>query len=133
MIALMIMLLSSDNGRVVWFAALIYFCLELYAITPFGILFASGTLSMLFLVWIYRSLFTNRSLVAAAALTAVGLFLYRVLYSIGIFMVSSEWDWNAVLTTYGFEFIVSVPTGALIYAIISRLLTQLKIGELPQP
>lgn len=124
-IALVMMLLTTDSGSVIWFAAFLYFCLELYTVTPFGIVLAAGTISLLVLVWLYRAFFTNRSVVSAAALAGVGLLLYRAFYSIGLLFISSSWQWRSLLTVYGWEVLVTVPTAAVVYFLWSRILKRL--------
>lgn len=121
MIALVVMLLTTDSGSVIWFAAFLYFCLELYTVTPFGVVLTAGTISLLLLVWLYRAFFTNRSVVSVAALTGVGLILYRILYSLGLLVVGRSWQWPSLFAVYGLELIVTVPAAVIIYFLFSQI------------
>src|SRR3989339_708689 len=58
---LLLYVLFNESGRVVWIAFASHALRELFSTTPFGIILAAGTLSILFSYWTLRYIFTNRS------------------------------------------------------------------------
>lgn len=87
---LLLLLLVWKSGLVVWVAFFSFFTIELMGAGQFGVLLTSGTLSMLFGVWLYRDIFTNRSIFAAIALTGSVLACFRTLYTLLL------WPWVAI-------------------------------------
>lgn len=81
-------ILWFDSGVVVWLSFVVFFFLEQFQSGPFGILIASGTFSTLILFWLYKELFTNRSLWSVLAMSGIGVLVYRVLYYVGLYMVN---------------------------------------------
>ncbi|OGH73246.1 MAG: hypothetical protein A3C90_03955 [Candidatus Magasanikbacteria bacterium RIFCSPHIGHO2_02_FULL_51_14] len=79
---LILFLLLSENGAVVWMAFCALFIVELYATSaPFGAHLFAGTISMLLGYWLYQYMLTNRSWYSGIALTVMVLAMYRLLYS----------------------------------------------------
>ena len=124
---LVLMLMATNSGKIVWIAAALYWCLELYTVTEFGVVFMSGTLSMLATYWLYRSLITNRTLPAVAALAATSLIGYRVSYTIGLLIVDqAPADWGAYAITLGWELFMTVSLTTILFVILRRWLRSLR-------
>lgn len=113
---LIITMLRTNSGFVVWLSFLIHLFIELHSVTPFGVVILSSTLSILFTYWFYQTIFTNRSLYATIGLSIVSLLLYRVLYifllsGASIFIESISVSWSLIITTFLWEILF---TGLLI-------------------
>lgn len=78
--ALTLYLIFRESGLVVYLALGVHFLVELYTVSPFGIVLYSATVAFLFGYWMYRSVFTNKSWFSAFALSFLMLTLYRLLY-----------------------------------------------------
>lgn len=124
---LVLMLMATNSGKIVWIAAALYWCLELYTVTAFGVVFMSGTLSMLATYWLYRGLITNRTLPAVAALAAASLAGYRLFYTLGVMLVGqSPADWWAYSITLGWELFMTVILTTLLFVVLRRWLRSLR-------
>jgi len=77
--ALVLFMLLSESGTIVWMAFFTHLCIELYSVSPFGIILLSSTLSILCTYWLFQYFFSNRSWYSAILLTFVSLFLYRAI------------------------------------------------------
>lgn len=124
-VILSLLLLLGESGMVVWMAFAGHFVLELYATTPFGIVLFSGTFALLAAVWLFRYFFTNRSWYTAFAVSAIGVALYRVLYSgslllVRAFGVETALPWRRLAVVFGWEILLTaIATGAL-YVLVAR-------------
>ena len=79
---ILIVLLLSRSGFVVWMIFFSHYIIELYTIrTPFGIILGSSTMSMLLAFWLSRSVITSHSWYSGAVLSALALALYRITYA----------------------------------------------------
>ena len=121
---LSIMILLKESGSIVWLAFLVHFLIELYTVTPFGVVLSAGTMAFLAMYWLYRSLFTNRTIWAALAITLIGLILYRALYSLWLviiagFDVSSDISWQPLFLIYFWELLFTLFLTAIFYAVIA--------------
>ncbi len=74
---LILFLLFSQKGTVVWMAFFTHLCIELYSVSPFGIVLSSSTLSVLVMFWLFQYFFTNRSWYSSIVLTFFSLAFYR--------------------------------------------------------
>ena len=127
LVGLVLMLMATNSGKIIWIAATLYWCLELYTVTTFGVVFLAGTLSTLATYWLYRSLITNRTLPAVATLAATSLISYRLFYTIGLLIVGqSPADWWAYLTTLSWELIMTVALTTILFVILRRWLRSLR-------
>ncbi len=123
---LVIMLMVSESGKVVWLSFILHFFIELYALTPFGVVLFSGTSSMLVLFWMYKSIVTNRTFVAATLLSSLAIVLYRLSYSVllvvsNLFASTGAVAWHPLFVIYGWELLFTVSFTSLLYIIVSRL------------
>lgn len=124
---LVLMLMATNSGKVVWIAAALYWCLELYTVTSFGVVFVSCTMSMLVTYWLYQSLITNRTLPAVAALAGTSLIGYRVCYTVGLLLTTgAPTDWGAYVTTLAWELLMTVIFTTILFVILRRWLRSLR-------
>lgn len=117
---LLLLLAFRMAGSVVWMSFLAHFFLELYAVTPFGVLLLSGTLSMLFTYWAYQYLFSNRSWYAMVAMSIFTLVLYRCLYGISLFLAhliypEIQVSWASIFETVAWEVLLTTAFISLLY------------------
>lgn len=118
-------MLLKESGSVVWIAFTWYMLEELYAISPFGVILFSGTISILLLFWFYKYFFTNKSWYTSVALSFMAVSLNRVLYVsslliVNFFTKSSYIPWEFLARSYGWEAILTTSLTAAIYMIIAR-------------
>jgi len=130
---LIIWLLWSAKGNIVWFAFFASFIIELYSAIPFGIILFSNTVAMLFGLWLYRQIFTNRSWHAALAISAIILGFYRLFYILGlltlkIFNFDIIIPWQTLLLTIFWEMFFTTLLVSLIYFFLSRFSRRLRPG-----
>ncbi len=119
---LLLILAFRPQGTVVWMSFIAHFFLELYAITPFGILLVSGTLSMLFTFWAYQYLFSNRSWYAMVAMCAFTLGIYRCIYVITLYIAhlihpETVISWGSIMETTAWEILFTTTLVAVLYLI----------------
>jgi hypothetical protein len=112
-LSLLLYLLYTESGRVVWLAFFSNFILEFFSATPFGILITAGTVSTLIVYWMYLHFFTNHSWYTAMAVTTIALLLYRILFLIMIivsqlFSRGIEIDGWQQIYLYGVQVVVTI-------------------------
>lgn len=119
MIALVLIMLRTQSGSVVWLSLLFYFLTELYALSPDGVVLFSGTIGMLLLYWFFQSSVTNRSYIAAVALAVLGVLIFRILYIVSLAAVSflsvhamppvgrllPLFGWEVLMTAFGMSIV----------------------------
>lgn len=130
--ALIFALLIWEGGGVVWFAATLYAIIDWYTVTPYGLILLSSTLAMLSLLWWYRSFFTNRSPIAAAALSALLIVTRLVFYAIGYiflhwFSVTPALPFSPLLATMIAEILITSPIVFVCYLGLRRMVPSLKV------
>lgn len=121
---LIIIMMWCEHGIVVWLAFCAHLFIELFAVTPFGIILLSSTLGMLAGYWLYTNIFTNKSWYTAIVMTLITITIYRtvyiVLYLLYLFLNSlimpnafffSIFFWEIILTSLsvGIIFIMISP------------------------
>lgn len=120
---LSIMILLKDSGNIVWLAFFVHFLIELYTVTPFGVVLSAGTITFLVMYWLYRSLFTNQTIGTALAITLIGLIFYRAFYSLW-FVVTARFNpafainWQPLFLIYIWELVFTLLITAIFYAVI---------------
>lgn len=124
-IIFILLLLWWNSGMIVWLVFFSHFLIELFAVSPFGVIIFSSTLAFLISFWFYRTIFTNRSRYAVIVLTASTLLIYRLFYTLligilSIFKIIIFVPWRLLLITWLWEFIITTAAVAVIYFIISR-------------
>ena len=84
---LILVILSKNNGIVVWVSFASFFIIELFSVTPFGVILFSGTICILFSIWLYRHLFDNHAWYTAIILTIITLFIYNFIYVMALYIL----------------------------------------------
>lgn len=135
---LVTMLLVFDSGKIVWFGCALFWCLELYTGTPYGIVLYAGTLTMLFMYWLYGRVITNRSFVAACALTTAAVVSYRAVYTLLLFFSSLAVEnqppiaWTPLFEAFGWEILFTNVLMIIMFGVIRPWLVRLGITRLRQ-
>ncbi len=117
-----ILTLIRGSGAIVWVAFGSYFLIELFTITPFGIVLFSGTITVLLTFWLSETVFTNQSIYAALGITFFAVFIYRLLYMILLFvtdLTNAEVSISkiAVLQSVGWELSLTMVFVLILYAL----------------
>lgn len=128
-------LLITESGRVVWISFVTYFLIELFSVTPFGVVLYSGTISALIFYWLYKSIFTNRSIFTTMSLAAISIFVYRFLYSILLFTNNYFNRKEGIVFTlpassYAWESFITVITAALVHYILKFFIPKLNTARI---
>ncbi len=79
--AIIISIIGWGSGISIWLSCLLHFFMELYSVSPFGLILLPGTISIIFAYWLYTFIFTNRSWYTAVALAAIAIISYRILHA----------------------------------------------------
>lgn len=124
--ALVLFMLLSESGIIVWMAFFMHLCIELYSVSPFGIILLSSTLSILCTYWLFQYFFSNRSWYSAIFLTFIALFLYR---TISLFLLSITYfiqkegsvPWSNMVVLSGWELLFTEIIVLFGFAIIPQL------------
>lgn len=128
---LIVWMLWSGKGIVVWWMFFTSFIVELYSTSPFGTILFSSTLAMLLGYWFYRHIFTNRSWYAAIILTIAIILFYRTIYTLlliilSILEVANPIPWKLFFLASLWEILFTTLLVALFYLILSRFSRRLK-------
>jgi len=129
--AIVLSLLIFESGVSVWVTFFVHLFVEVFAPQPFGIIIFSSTIAMLCVYWLYRYLFTNRSLYSVIVVTAVALIFYRVLYTT-LLMFLSLWrtdidiPFGNLSILYTWELILTTLFSAFLYGLLLMLSTSLR-------
>jgi hypothetical protein len=122
---LILFLLLEESGVVVWIAFAAHFFVELYAMSPFGVILFSGTMSALAAFWLYRYFFTNQSWFTATALSFLTVVMYRLMYTVllliaRIFLGTPLPPWRFLMIVYGWEIALTTLAAGMLYLAIAR-------------
>lgn len=124
--ALILFILFNKSGVVIWISFLLHHLVELYAISPFGIVLFAGTISTLIIYWLSRNLFTNPRPIVAIGITALGLIIYRGMYVISLIILYtlSQGGYTIglkpeVFVIYMWEMLFTILLVSLLYFLIS--------------
>lgn len=85
---LVLYILFYRSGAVVWVSFLLHYIIDLYSVSTFGVVLFAGTISALCMYWISKNIFANVSISVALGLTAIGLLLYRGIFSALLILLS---------------------------------------------
>lgn len=112
------------------FSLLIYFLIELYSATYFGVILAAGVSSSFLIYWLYGFMFTNHSWYSALVLGAIAVASYRLVYIIGfifteLFSGHSDLPLAALLSAYAWELIFTSLLSSILISFRSRQFTRL--------
>ncbi len=123
--SIILILLWSNSGGVVWLTCALHFCLELFSVFPFGVILISSTMSILITYWLYQNFFTNRSIYSTIFLTIISLSLYRI-FSFAIVSFSSLVDdtFSFVLSTtlvrmIMWEIVLTTILSVILYTVVT--------------
>ncbi len=87
--AVMVLLLVWwESGSVVWITFFSSFIIELFAVTPFGVILFAATTSILVSYWFYWHIFTNKTWYTAVSLSLFAISFYRFTYVIILLILS---------------------------------------------
>lgn len=132
--AIIISIIGWESGVSIWLSCLLHFFMELYSISPFGLILLPSAISIIFAYWLYIFIFTNRSWSSSVALTAIAIIAYRVLYTL-IFVILEYFNkgfniaWKALLMRYFWELaLTSITTGLMIF-IFSKIWKRFKVDK----
>lgn len=119
-----LMIMMRGDSSAVWFSFVCNFILELYSVTPFGILLFSGTASALLSLSMFRSLFTNRSWYSASALSFCAIVFDRAWYTFLLIFIAMRQQraftaWQILLRAYASEILLTACATALLYALMT--------------
>ena len=120
-----IILLWQNSGTVVWLVFFSHFLIELFTVSPFGVILFSAVVAFLISYWLYQNIFTNRSWYAALALSSFTLIIYRIIYLTLLSLCSllgwpNVFSWKLIIYTSFWELLASVSMVMLIYFVVSR-------------
>lgn len=133
-LAVIVSIIGWESGVSIWLSCLLYFSMELYSISPFGLILFPGALSIIFAYWLYVFIFTNRSWTSAVALTALSIIIYRILYTL-LFVIIEYFDkgfhisWQALLFPYFWELILTSFSTGLVVFIFSKIWKRFKMDK----
>ncbi len=106
-------------GTTVWMAFVIGFVFDIFSAIPFGIFILSYTLTTLLLYWLFRDILTQQSFWAVAALTAAGLVVFRLIFTIALAM-TQHIILKDLLVWYGWELLFTIGCGVILYFVFGR-------------
>lgn len=124
--SLVLFMLLSESGTIVWMAFFTHLCIELYSVSPFGVILFSSTVSILFTYWLFQYFLSNRSWYSTVVLTFLSLFFYRAISLILIAFISfvgkgDSLPWSNILALAGWELLFTEIVVIAGYAIIPQL------------
>ena len=120
---LILSILWKNNGIIVWISFFSYFTIELFSVTPFGIILFSGTMCILFSLWLYRHILNNRTWYVAIILTFFTLLIYYILYLLTIsilqiFGVITLIPWGLIIINFLWELLFTSLFVVICYLIL---------------
>lgn len=123
---LVLAILSKNNGIIVWISFASFFIIELFSVTPFGVILFSGTICILFSIWLYRHLFDNYAWYTAIILTIITLIIYNFIYLLAlsilrIFNATEIIPWKLVFINFLWESIFTIIFVSIGYLILWKL------------
>lgn len=106
--SLVLYMVFSESGSVVWMAFFTHFCIELYSVSSFGIILLSSTLSILFTYWFFQFVFTKKSWYSIPFVAFLSLALYRaisllLLVLIGFITKDTAIPWGSIFILAAWE------------------------------
>ncbi len=134
-IFLIIFMMARDSGLVVWISFFTNFFTEIYSSTPFGLILFSGTISILIIFWLYKTIFTNRSWYSAMALVSLALLLYRTLFIISlsllkIFGLTYLTFEKTTFIIFGWELLFTCLLTGVVYFVLSKFFKSFKASPI---
>lgn len=125
-IYLILYLIVTESGTVVWLAFLTHIFIEIFPSTIFGVTLLSSSLAMLFSYWLYTYYITNRKWFSVGFLTFLTILFYRILYSFFLFFrnrfdeTTPHIEWSQMVQLSFWEIILTTGLFTLIYFFFFR-------------
>jgi len=128
---IILLMLWSDSGLIIWITFFSHLFIELFSTTPFGVILFSSTIGILISFWLFKHTFTNRSLLATLAMSSIALILYRLIYILLLYLtklfgIIPDIPWQLIFITFLWEFLFTTTLVAIFYIILSRFSKRLK-------
>ena len=116
-------IMGWEKGGIIWLSALVYFFLELYALTPFGFFLLPGVISVMAIYILYMNIFTNRSWHTALILTGLSAIFNKAIFV--MLLALSDFSalrgravWATLLSALGWEIILTASlTAGLVFVL----------------
>jgi len=114
-------MLLKPTGYIVWLSFFLHYLVELYALTPFGIILFSGTMSTLLAYWLLRDVFSTPNIPTVFGTIAMTLLMYRIFFVGGVYLVQILTGQNIIslnlqlFSRLGWEFLFTVLSATLVY------------------
>jgi len=122
--SIVLMLLLTRNGVLVWMSFFLHYLVELYATIPFGVVLFSGTMTTLVLYWISREVFSSAKMIIVLGMGLVSIIIYRFFYTVTLVFANAITHNTApalnveILSLYGWEVLFTTGFIALLYLIL---------------
>ena len=130
---LVVWLMWSGSGSVVWISFLLHLFLEFYSFDSlFGVMLFSGFFTSLVALWFYRGVLTNRSFWVVIVLSAAMVTLYRFLYmvltvSTSFFAGRGYFDFRVFAIVYLWEVLFTASLSLIIYFVLSSISKRMNV------
>ena len=123
---IILLMLWWNSGFIVWLSFFSHLFMELYTTTPFGVILFSSTISILFSYWLYKYIFTNRSILSTIALASFTLIIFRLIYTFlliicKIFNIINDIPWKLISITFIWEFVTTLLFVIILYFILNKI------------
>ncbi|HAT03988.1 MAG TPA: hypothetical protein DCS29_04430 [Candidatus Magasanikbacteria bacterium] len=113
---IVLLIIVTNSGKVVWISFFVYFLLDIYSSTPFGTNLFAGTLTTLVIYWFHKDIFTNQSLLSTFVITAAGLVVFRLMYTC-INLFYKDFLWSDLFIAYGWEIVCTVIVALILHTL----------------
>lgn len=126
MLFFVIAIMRGAGGGIVWFAFGVYIIEDILTSQQFGIELFAGVFTILGIFWFFESVFTNLSIWIAGILTLFGMFVFRILYCIGILLSGMILENGFILSSglmkqFGMEMLCTAILAIPLYAVFIKI------------
>lgn len=125
-LSIILLILGLESGIVIWLSLMLFFIVDLYSPSLFGLIFFSGVMSVLITYWFYLYVFTNKSWRSAVVLSVVSIATFRIFY-MALYLVIEysrlkfHFDWTHILTYFAWEIcLTSIVTGVIVFILSKK-------------
>ena len=124
-VVIVLSIMGWESGVSIWLTCLLHFFIELYSITPFGMILFPSTISVISIYILYMRIFTNLSWYSAMVLSSIAIVIYRILYiSFFIILQFFQSEFNIVWTTLVISYIWELGLSSILAGIIVFILAK---------